>query len=127
MRSPDTAEAVIGLGNLSAQNLQRQAGAEMRKAAVMGVRVGLQAAGQGGAEVIQPLPRDREQFAQAGQRARGGAQFIAAALLAALPAHHRAPRQALDLDEQFAAHRHRHFGGGRRRRGALVGGEIDQA
>ena len=31
-----------------------------------------------------------------------------------------------DLDEQFAAHRHRHFGGRRRRRRALVGGEIDQ-
>jgi hypothetical protein len=56
------------LGNLSTQNLQRQAGAEMREAAVMGVRIGFQPAGQGGAEMIQPLPWDREQFTQAGQR-----------------------------------------------------------
>ena len=119
-------EAVVGMGDLSAQHLQRQPGAEMREAAVMRVRIGLQAAGQGGAEMIQPLPRDREQFARPRQRAGGGAQFVAAALLAALPAHHRAPREALDLDEQFAAHRHRHFGRGGRRRRALVGGEIDQ-
>src|SRR5229473_8265503 len=92
----------------------------------MGVGIGFQSAGQASGSAIQPLPRDRKQFARGGQRPHGGAKLVAAAFLAALPAQYRPPRQRRDLDEQFAAHRHRHFGGGRRRRRALVGGEVDQ-
>ncbi len=119
-------KALPCLRDLSAQDLQRQAGTGLREAAMMRVRIGFQPAGQGPGGAVEPLSRDRQQFGGPGQRAGGGAQFIAAALLPALPAHHRAPRETLDLDEQFAAHRNPHFRRCSRRRRALVGGEINQ-
>ena len=117
---------MIGLRDLAVQHPQRQLGARRGEPAEMRVRVGLEAAGQRRARRIQPLPRDREQIAGRGQRARGGAQFAAAALMRALPIGAGAPREIGDLDEQVAAHRHRHLGRRRRRRRALVGDEIDQ-
>ena len=56
-------QAVSRLCHLSAQHLQRQPGAQLREAPVMRVGVGFQSAGQGSACVVEPLARDRQQFA----------------------------------------------------------------
>ena len=89
---------MLCLRDLPAQHPHGQSGADGRKMTEMQVRIGLKRAGQGSAGAIQPLPRDRKQFDCGGQRARRGAQLVAAAFLAALPAQHRASRQAFDLE-----------------------------
>src|SRR5204862_6392523 len=96
-------QSMPGLGELPAQYPNRETCAAGSKAAKMGVSVGFQGAGQGSGSTIEPLPGDREQLTGGRKRARGGAQPVAPALLCALPAEHRPPRQALDLDEQLAA------------------------
>ncbi len=88
MRHPFAAhgQPVVGLRDLAAQHPYRQACAGLSEAAEMGVGIGFQSAGQASDRAIQPLSRDRKQFACGGQRPHGGAQFVAAAFLAALPA-----------------------------------------
>ena len=126
-RSPPRSRRCSRLRDLAAQHPQRQPCAARGEAAEMRMRVGVQAAGQRRRRRASSRCRGiAEQLVRRRQRARGGAQLVAAALLAALPAGAGAPREAVDLDEQLAAHRHRHFGRRRRRRRALVGGEIDQ-
>src|SRR4029077_14300553 len=90
-------EALVGVGDLSAQDLQRQPGTDMGESAGVSGRIGLQAAGQGGAEMIQPLPRDREQFARSGQGAGRGAQLIAAGFPGAAAATPTAAARGFEL------------------------------
>ena len=128
IRSPDTVKSMLEparAGPRSTRNVSRRAA--RRKAAEMRVRIGSQ--GRGAAEAVAPSSRCRgiaSNSPAAGSARAAARNSLRRPSCAALPAEHPAPRQAADFDEQLAAHRHRHFGSRRRRRRALVGGEIDQ-
>ena len=92
----------------------------------MDLRVGAQRA-------RQPARRDRRgpgAASASGSFGDGSARSARSSLRRpswrALPAGQRAARLAHQVGDQFGAHRHRHLGGGGRRRRALVGGEVDQ-
>ena len=112
--------------DLAAQKLRRQPPGDARELRVVDLRVGAQRPRQPLGAGVEPLARDRQQLLGVRQRARRGAQLGAAVILGALPAGQRPARLAHQLGDQVGAHRHRHLGGGGRRRRALVGGEVDQ-
>ena len=77
--------------------------------------------------MVEPLPRHRHDILGIRQSTRGGAHLVPARLLITPPGSERAPAEPLDVQQQLGADRDRHFGGGRRRRRATVGGKIDQS
>jgi len=78
MRHPFAAhgQPVVSLRDLALQHPQCEPRAGLGEAAEMGVGIGSQSTGQASGRAIQPLPRDRKQFARGGQRPHGGANSL---------------------------------------------------
>ena len=75
---------------------------------------------------IQPLPRPFGQRLRPAKRAAQIDQTLRQPVLLLAGGLRHAQTRLLQPRRQIAPHRHRHFGGGRRRRRAPVGGEVDQ-